>query len=511
MDALEKSSALEKVLFAFVAIFVVVPMGVAFGRYALDFRISELQTAFFAVLLQNVGFAVLQSAASAALALALGLALGIWLALTPGRAVRLVSAWVSALGNYAFVMPGVAVALAVLDLHERGLPVPEAGFFAIVAAHVSMNALAIGSFTEKRLLQGLARGDADLLEVATMLTPRKWYALRTVFGRVFAEVARSWGPLVFLWSFQSFGTVLVLASQPTESGPEVLLYHSLWNDPSSARALVLALLNVGLGIFLVRKLTSRPYAEDILSATSVEPPPAARPAALGAIGFVCAVLASLVPVWTLLGPVAGFFSGASLAAFDGEATASTILLCLAHGAVVAGLGLCLVASRSRARTYVTWGLGLSTSVFALGWMAIGWDRFATGVPAIFVGALAGSAVRLPWLAAWIEARLRALPPELSEAAALLGGSRAVMWRLRWPFCRDVVWRAAVLSFVSMCGDVAIAGIFLRDVPTLASSAQRAASRYDFSGSSWLLGVLAGFAVLGMFLQEALLRRYKRAT
>lgn len=510
MDALEPKSSLEKILFAFVAIFVILPLGVALGRYALDFSVSELQLSFFSVLLQNVSFAALQSLASALVALALGLSLGTWLALSPGRAVRAASAWVSALGNYAFVMPGVAVALAVLDLHERGLPIPDAGFFAIVAAHVSMNALAIASFTEKRILQGLGRGDADLLEIAALLTPRKWYALRTVFGRVFAEVARSWGPLVFLWSFQSFGTVLVLASQPTESGPEVLLYHSLWNDPSSARALMLAVLNVGLGIFLVRKLTPRPYAEEILSASSVDAPRAARPALLGGVGLVGFVLASIVPAWTLVGPLAGLVSGASLASLDWTATIATFALCLAHAAAVAGLGLCLVASRPAGRKFITWGLGLSTSVFALGWIAIGWDRLAVGVPAIFVGALAGSAVRLPWLAAWIEARLRALPPELAEAAALLGGSRAVMWRLRWPFCRDVVWRAAVLSFVSMCGDVAIAGIFLRDVPTLASKAQRAASRYDFSGSSWLLGALAGFAVLGMFLQEALLRRYKRA-
>lgn len=376
-------------------------------------------------------FTVAEAAASTVLTVAAALPLTAVVARYrfPGRAA------VRAATLAPFVLPTVVVASAFLALGV------DRGVGAILAAHVFYN---VGLVV--RTVGGVwSRIDPRLVEAARTLGASPARAFREVVLPLLRPALVGASSLVFLLSFTSFGIVLILGGLRYRT-IEVEIYERALTSLdiagaaalSTAQLVAVSLLMSGAG----RLQSSRPIPLVREAETLRRPATAAAragivAAAAGTVGALAVPPAVLV-ARSLRDGAAGWRFLADpgpLALRPGEALKNSLVFALAAAAVATVVGL--TAARllttlapRRARLFDTvlmLPLGTSAVTVGLGFL-VALDRPVDLRTSPVLVPLAHALVATPFVVRAVLPTLRAIRPELREAAAVLGASPARVWR-----------------------------------------------------------------------------------
>ena len=430
-----------------------------------------------------VGVTVGQAALSCALTLAVGVPVA-WVLSRyrfRGRAALRVAVTVP------FVLPTVVVGAAVAAvLGPSGLVDARGTWFAVLAAHLAFN-LAVVVRTVGVALEGVP---VSLAAAARMLGLRPAAVFRRAVLPAVAPAVGAASVVVFLYCLTSFGVLLVLGGgRVTTVEVEIWVRATRQFDVSGAAVLSALQLLAVVGALVVygRAAAAARGAHGAGVDPAVRPRTAAERLLVASAVLVVGCV-SVVPVLTLF--VRSFRLGPSWSADNwtrlGSVVSGTALAVppvravgysLASSAVAAALALVVGLAAARGVAHRPGGasdrllllpLGVSATTVGLGML------LAVGRPPVdlraswWVVPLVQSVVALPLVVRVVAPALRAVPPSLLSAAAVMGRSpRARWWEVELPAVRGAVAAGAGLAFVACLGEFGATAFVVRsDRPTL---------------------------------------------
>jgi ABC-type Fe3+ transport system permease subunit len=503
----------DRALVIVVGVCTLVPFLFFFVDALFGIESSSLSGIFFQLLGRAVFFGIGQAFVSALVSIVLAFVVALSLLSFKAALRSKLAAVVRALGQSLFVLPGTAIALLVLSL-PSALRDFVGAWPLIIAAHALWSSLFIAFHVFERLEDWLDAEGSDLLRAARSLGAPTMAALKSVVFPILRLEARTWFPLIFLWSFGAFSTVFLLGSGPQHSTPEVLLYYTLMNDVDSSRLLVLFILNLAIGIALLRLFSKQDATSSsgrlLVSAETASSArrevltlPARVPLGFLSLFFVAASV-SLV-LLQIYGILRGEVPDPSI--WNGLAS-SLVYACLVS---VLSFGFMLLISHasSRVRKVLVYLLAVSPVLLAASWSHF---AFMSSIerPAVlsFLICAAGLALlQVPFAALWIERSLAAMNPDLELYARSAGLSDSqIFWNLKIPYLRPIFEKLLSYVFCIALGEIALASIWLRDSPPLALAAKRLTQSYDFQSAAWIFVLTLLAAVFSRRLFQAILRR-----
>ncbi|MGH3078239.1 MAG: ABC transporter permease [Gaiellaceae bacterium] len=467
---------------AFLAVFFVFPLAaiVERGLRSGDGLASPLDVLTDPLTRDVVWFTAWQALASTALTIAASLPAAYVLGrfAFPGRSL------VRALVVVPFVLPTVVVALAFLAILPDGL---ERGWAAILVAHVFFNVAVVvrvvGTFWA-----GL---DPRVSEAAATLGAGPWRRFREVTLPLLAPSLAAAAAVVFLFSFTSFGVVLILGG-PAYSTIEAEIYNQAVRSFDLRAAAVLSLVQlacVAATVWVTLRLeTKLSVAGYLRSERETLRKPATRrdwiviAASLGTLGlFLGLPLAVLAERSLAVGDGHGFGAyreltrpTSALLATPWEAILNSVVYAAAATAiaiVVGGLAAFAVAGRRGSRLLdglIMLPLGASAVMLGFGFV-IAFDRWPVDFrSAPWIVPVVQALVAIPFVVRAVAPTLRAIDERQREAAALLGASPGRVRReIDLPIVGRALAVAAGFAFAISLGEFG-ATVFLArpDNPTL---------------------------------------------
>jgi thiamine transport system permease protein len=358
-----------------------------------------------------------------------------------------------------FVLPTVVVALAFLALLPERV---ERGWVAILAAHVFFNVAVVvrvvGTFWA-----GL---DRRVSEAAATLGAGPWRRFREVTVPLVAPAVTAAAAIVFLFSFTSFGIVLILGG-PRYSTIETEIYTQAVRIFDLRAAAVLSLVQlvcVALVVLVTMRLERRLGVAGQLRAEGdvLRPPRTAREKGVvaGSLGGLAVLLglplAVLVERSLAVGDGHGLDAYRALAeptsallASPWEAVVNSIVYAAAATAialVVGGLAAFAVARPGRGSKLVDGllmlPLGASAVMLGFGFV-IAFDQAPVEFrSAAWIVPVVQALVAIPFVIRIVAPTLRAIDERQREAAAVLGASPA---RVRREIDLPVIGRALAVA------------------------------------------------------------------
>lgn len=502
------------VTLGFVALVAVGPQVALVARSIDGFRSGRaIEVLSTARTLRVVVVTVAQAAASAAVAVVVGTTAA-WCNTRlrfPGRRAL----W--ALSAAPFVLPSVVMAAGIKAWGVDG------SWAAVVATHVAMNVVVVMRTVGARL----AAVDPHLVEAASTLGRSSWGAFRDVELPLVRSAAAGAALVVFLFSFTSFGVVMVLRGRGVTT-----IELEIWVEAVRRLRLdVATLLALGqvLVVASIVALQHRLSGRDVPSGTAVTGPSRRPPRGVGehlavVASSVVVAAAALVPLgglvirslrvgdgWglahyaSLLDPVVGTTGVASpLGAFG--ASARNALVATAIAMAVALPASAVVARGRLLGSVVDQALFLPLAMSAA---ALGFGFFlAYRQPPLDLRSswlalpLVEAAIAVPLVVRLLVPRIRGLDPRQGEAAAVLGAGPLRRFRVAVARpLRDVVATGTVLAFVVGFGEFGATSFLARSstptVPQLIATLT-ARPRADAFGSAMALGVVTALLVTGLF-------------
>lgn len=404
-------------------------------------------------------FTIWQAAASTALTLAAGLPLA-W---AVGRFSFRGRALVRALVLVPFVLPTVVVATAFLTL----LPEPvQRGVPAILAAHVFFN-VAVVTRIVGGAWEALGR---DPWEAAAVLGAGPWRRLVEVTVPLLASPLAAAAALTFLFSFTSFGVVLILGG-PTRSTLETEIYAQAARafDLRAAAALsILQLAAVALVLALSGRLEARAAgSRPLVAVRDALRPPAGRERATLAVVLATGALALLAPALSLLARSLAAGGEAWRALFQEtpallvppwHAAVNSLLFAAAAAAIALAAGTLAALVLARIRPGVLDALALLPLGVSAVMLGFGFLISFDAPPLDFRSAwwlvpVAQSLVAAPFVVRIVAPALRSIDPRLREAAAVLGAAPGRAWReIDVPLAARALGVAAGFAFAVALGE-----------------------------------------------------------
>jgi len=476
-------TAMIAVPLAFLAVFFLYPVATIIGRGLWPDGTLDLDPIVDVVgdasQREVVWFTLWQAALSTVLTLAVGLPAAyafsrFWF---PGVGL------VRSLVVVPFVLPTLVVSSAFLALGME----PSLG--AILVAHVFFNYAVV-----VRTVGGLwAHLDPHQEEAARMLGASRVRAFTAITLPALRPAIFAAAAIVFLFTFTSFGVVLVLGG-PTRSTLETEIYRQtaqlLDLETAAALSIVQLLAVIALLVVTERLAGRRGVALSLRAARDV----GRRPRTLGERLFVAANL--LVALVLLGGPLAVLVarsfdtaSGVGLAHYRalGELRASSALFvppdqaivnsllyalaAMALAVVIGGLAAFAIVRTRRAGavdTALTLPLGVSAVTVGFGFL-IALDEPPLDLRTSWILVpIAQALVAIPFVVRLTTPVLRSIDPSLREAAATLGASPRRVWReIDLPIGARAIAVAGGFAFAIALGEFG-ATVFLArpDRPTL---------------------------------------------
>jgi thiamine transport system permease protein len=420
---------------AFLALFFAFPLGtiVERGLRSSDGR-STLDVLTDPITREVLWFTVWQAAVSTLLTLVAALPASYVLGRYDFRGRELVRAVVIV----PFVLPTVVVALALLAVLPDGL---DRGAFAILVAHVFFNVAVV-----VRIVSTFWAGlDRRVSDAAATLGAGPWRRLREVTLPLLAPSLAAAAAIVFLFSFTSFGVVLILGG-PGTATLEAEIYSQAVRAFDLHAAAVLSLVQlvcigatVAVALRLERRLAVRRGVgreQDVLRRPGTARERAVVVVSVGSLGlFLGLPLAAIVERSLAVGDGHGLEAYRALArptasllvepwhailnsvVYAGAATATAVL--------VGGLAAFAVAGRSGGRLLdglLMLPLGASAVMLGFGFVIAfdeGWLDFRS---APWLVPVVQALVAIPFVVRIVVPTLRAIDVRQREAAALLGAS-----------------------------------------------------------------------------------------
>ena len=419
--------------------------------------LSELGTGGLALeaRLFRVGwFTLWQATASTVLTVFLAAPLTWALARFEFRGRRLASAAVTV----PFVLPTVVVGTAFVAMGWRG------SVWAILAAHVFYN-IAVVVRTVGGLWSNL---DPSLEESARVLGASSWQAFHKVTLPLLAPSILAAAAIVFLFTFTSFGVVLILGGFRYAT-LEVEIYRqavSLFDLPLAATLAIVQIVGVVAALTIYsRHAERRTRGMTLRSDRSTRRRPRGRERAVVALITVGTLGLQAIPVTFLIAGAASARSFARLLSDDrvvgrpidsvwrslGIALVATII-----ALVVGILAAQVVSHRNR---WSRWFdsvlmLPLGTSAVTVGFgflVALDWPIDLRG--GLVLIPLAHALVAVPFVVRTATPTLRSIRPEIREAAAVLGASPKRVWReIDLPIVARAALVGAGFAFIISMGE-----------------------------------------------------------
>ncbi len=441
----------------------------------------------------------------------------------PGRAA------VRALVTVPFVLPTVVVALAFLAILPPRL---ERGWAPLLIAHAFFNVAVV-----VRIVGTFWAGlDPRASDAAATLGAGPWRRLREVTLPLLAPALATAAAIVFLFTFTSFGVVLILGG-PSYSTLETEIYNQAVRLFDLHTAAVLALLQlacVAIVIWVATRLEARlAVSGQALPESEVLRKPNGRgekalvAGTLGGLAlFLGAPLAVLVERSLSVGD--GYSLDAyralteptgALLATPWEAIVNSLVYALAATAIALAVGgpaafaIAAAAERGtrRARALealLTLPLGASAVMLGFGFV-IAFDTAPIDFRAEpWIVPVAQSLVAIPFVVRIVAPTLRAIDDRQREAAAVLGASpRRVLREIDLPIATRALGVAAGFAFAISLGEFG-ATVFLArpDSPTLPVAIFRFLGRPGElnAGQAYALAVVLMVVVaVSVFLVERL--------
>ena len=447
----------------FLLLFFGYPLAAILGRSAGLGALAEIATNPY--YWGRLGFTLGQALLSTALTLLLGLPAALLFGRYSFPGKRLLrSAF-----TVPFVMPTVVAAVGFLALvGPRGLlGLDLRGTLAIILlAHVFYNFPVVVRIVGSYLESAAPR----LREAAALLGAGPFRTLLRVDLPLALPALAAAASLVFIFTFTSFGVILILAPNLPTLEVEIYRLTSRLLRLDAAAVLVVAQL---LMVALVSRLyvvLQRRLAVRLSGAARTLPAPRGSSRLLLALQLLVAALLILAPLVTLA--VQAFWppgsSGPSLAGFRalleapltvtftgaGQAVINSLLF--ASGTMLLALLVGFAFAYAVTRGGWRWLdeaslLPLATSAVSLGFgYLIAFPGLATSGWGLL---LAHTLVAFPFVARALLPALRALPPALAEAAATLGaGALSRLRRIDLPLLRPALSSAAAFAFAVSMGE-----------------------------------------------------------
>jgi len=379
-----------------------------------------------------------------------------------------------ALVTVPFVLPTVVVGTAFVALGWRD------SIGAILAAHVFFNIAVV----VRTVGSQWRRVDADLLNAAAVLGASPAQVLRRVTLPLLRPSLAAAASIVFLFTFTSFGVVLILGGYPYAT-LEVEIYRQavvLADLPLAASLALVQLVGVSAALYLYSRYQERHSAA--WEAASEESVPRAKGTTLAAVyssvGLTLAALA--IPLVQLGRRASGFFDdlfrsdlvvGEPLAAIRNSLLSAVVATLIAL--VVGILAATLVSHREGGLSRwfdATLMLPLGTSAVAIGLgfiVALDWpvDLRAS----LILVPVAHALVATPFVVRIALPAFRSINPDLRHAAATLGASPLRVWRrVVLPLVSRAALVAAGFSMVISLGEFGATSFVARPntatIPTL---------------------------------------------
>jgi thiamine transport system permease protein len=470
-----------------------------------------------------VWFTVWQAAASTALTIVVALPAAYVL----GRFTFPGSGVVRALVVVPFVLPTVVVALAFLAILPDGL---ERGWAPILVAHAFFNVAVVvrvvGTFW--------ASLDPRVSEAASTLGAGPWRRIREVTLPLLAPSLAAAAAIVFLFSFTSFGIVLILGG-PGYATLEAEIYNRAVRIFDLQAAAVLSLVQlafvaatVWVTMTLERRLSVAGHLRpdrDVLRKPETRREKALVAASLGGLAlFLGLPLATLVERSLAVGDGHGLEAyraltrpTSALLATPWEAVANSLVYAAAAAGIavlVGGLAAFAVAGPRGSRLLdglLMVPLGASAVMLGFGFV-IAFDRSPVDFRASpWIVPVAQALVAMPFVVRIVAPTLRAIDERQREAAALLGASPGRVRReVDLPIVGRALAVAAGFAFAISLGEFG-ATVFLArpDNPTLPVAIFRFLGRpgeLNAAQAYALAVVLMVVTALSVFLVERIRRR-----
>lgn len=340
----------------------------------------------------------------------------------------------------------------------------------VVLAHAYYNY----GFTARLLHAALERRPARLEAAAAVLGAGPWHQRLRVTVPLLAPTIASTALLVWLFSFSSFGVVLLLGNGAL-STPETLIYQNLRGAfPQPGRAAVLGAVQLALnaGLLLAYLALQRRTA-----ALPRDPAPRRSGGPMDRVLAGTALGLALVPLLAVL--VGGFrvqgqwtldawralLNAAHPDHLPGFDLAAVLLRTLGYAAASSALALGLAASlaygmqrvgrwRRVLEPFASLPLGTSSVLLGLGYLlAFGAGRWLDLRGARVAIVIVHSLIAFPFVARILMPALDQHDRRFDETAALLGANpRAVTLRVHWPMLRGPVLAAVGLAAAISFGD-----------------------------------------------------------
>jgi thiamine transport system permease protein len=502
---------------AFLALFFVYPLAtiLARGLRSDGSLASPLDVLSDPLTRDVVWFTIWQALASTALTFAIALPAAYVLGryAFPGRSV------VRALVVVPFVMPTVVVALAFLAILPAGL---ERGWAAILIAHAFFNVavvvLVVGTFW--------ASLDRRVTEAASTLGAGPWRSFREITLPLLAPALAAAAAIVFLFSFTSFGIVLILGG-PGYSTIEAEIYNQavrIFDLRAAAVLSLVQLLCVGVAVWITLRLEARVAVSgglrserDVLRTPRTVREKAVMGGGLGVLAlFLGLPLAVLVERSFAVGGGHGLDAYRALArptsallATPWEAVVNSIVYAGAAtviAVVIGGLAAFAVANSKGPRVLdglLILPLGASAVMLGFGFV-IAFDRAPIDFRAApWIVPVVQALVAIPFVVRIVAPTLRAIDERQREAAALLGASPGRVRReIDVPIIGRALAVAAGFAFAISLGEFG-ATVFLArpDSPTLPVAIFRFLGRpgeLNTAQAYALAVVLMGVTVISIF-------------
>lgn len=355
---------------------------------------------------------------------------------------------IEALAVVAFVMPTVVVAAAVSSSTERlGVPGLSEGVPAILLAHLYLNVGVV-----LRLVGNYwSQLDPQVEEAAAALGAPPWRRFLNVTWPRLAPAVLASSAIVFLFTFTSFGVVLILG-RIGQANLEVLIYRKvvqLFNLPEGAVLAIVQIILVAVLLvvqsWLSRRLETR---QGLLALPRLQRPRTAGQRSIVAAFLVCSLALLAGPIVAVFLDAFGGSQGWSLTNYAalGTSNEGTILfvspieavrnslvfavaatvIALIIGSVVAFV----LSGRASPLTESIWLLPLGVSAVTLGFgLLITFDE----PPVNFRGSaalipIAQALVAIPFVTRAVLPTLRSVRGNIREAAATLGATPLQTWR-----------------------------------------------------------------------------------
>ncbi len=420
--------------------------------------------------LSTVWFTLWQAAASTALTLLVGIPAAYAFARFrfPGRRLARIVVTIP------FVLPTVVVAIAFLALMGPGgaLGFDLAGtVWAILGAHVFFN-LAVVIRTVGSLWSHL---DPRLEEAAASLGATPWTVFRTITLPLLRPAIAAAAAIVFLFSFTSFGVVLLLGA-PRLATIEVEIYRSaalVFDLPAAAILALIQVVGVTAGLLVYARYQERSgIGQHLLPAAATARRPVGRQRWLVGAAVGTALTIALVPIgmimWRVLTAGGGLGLGSlrALGAVDPSvvdvpaaignslrfaavACALTVMVALPAAVVIAsrrspmGRWIDTLLMLPIGSSAVTLGFGFVVGLDAPVDLRAWWGL----VP------IAHTLIAMPFVVRSTVPVIRSIGPRVREAAAVLGAGPGRVWRtIDFPMLTPAAAGATALAFVISLGE-----------------------------------------------------------